>query len=100
MESKDEHINAIKELPGIGEANLKKLISSGFNSLESIVFTSARTIQAESGLGEKTTKKSLKEIEKIKIPIKEVAKEFSNKDDGTIFYRMVRNGTSYAANKR
>ena len=80
MESKDEHINAIKELPGIGEANLKKLISTGFNSLESIAFTPARIIQEESGLGEKTTKKIIKAaMEKLDIGIKTAEEELEKR---------------------
>ncbi|MHA1292544.1 MAG: DNA repair and recombination protein RadA [Promethearchaeota archaeon] len=56
----EECVQAVKNLPGVGEATLKKLISSGFNSLESIAFTPPSIIQEESGLGEKTTAKLIK----------------------------------------
>ncbi len=55
-----ECINAVKELPGVGEATLNKLIKAGFSSLESIAFTPPKIIQSESGLGEKTTEKLIK----------------------------------------
>jgi len=50
-----ESVNAVKKLPGVGEATLNKLIKAGFSSLESIAFTPPSIIQDESGLGEKTT---------------------------------------------
>ena len=53
-------INAVKKLPGVGEATLNKLIKAGFSSLESIAFTPPKIIQQESGLGEKTTEKLIK----------------------------------------
>ena len=53
-------INAVKKLPGVGEATLNKLIKAGFSSLESIAFTPPKIIQEESGLGEKTTEKLIK----------------------------------------
>ena len=55
-----ECINAVKKLPGVGEATLNKLIKAGFSSLESIAFTPPKIIQDESGLGEKTTAKLVK----------------------------------------
>ena len=55
-----ECINAVKKLPGVGEATLNKLIKAGFSSLESIAFTPPKIIQDESGLGEKTTAKLIK----------------------------------------
>ncbi len=55
-----ESINAVKKLPGVGEATLNKLIKAGFSSLESIAFTPPSIIQDESGLGEKTTTKLIK----------------------------------------
>ncbi len=56
----EESVNAVKKLPGVGEATLRKLIKAGFNSLESIAYTPPRIIQEESGLGEKTTIKLIK----------------------------------------
>ena len=53
-------IDAVKKLPGVGEATLKKLIKAGFNSLESIAYTPPSIIQEESGLGDKTTAKLIK----------------------------------------
>jgi len=53
-------VDAVKKLPGVGEATLKKLINAGFNSLESIAYTPPKIIQEESGLGEKTTTKLIK----------------------------------------
>ncbi|MFX1420127.1 MAG: DNA repair and recombination protein RadA [Promethearchaeota archaeon] len=59
-ESIQECINAVKKLPGVGEATLNKLIKAGFSSLESIAFTPPSIIQEASGLGEKTTSKLIK----------------------------------------
>ena len=59
-ESIQECIDAVKKLPGVGEATLNKLIKAGFSSLESIAFTPPNIIQNESGLGEKTTAKLVK----------------------------------------
>jgi DNA repair protein RadA len=53
-------IEAVKNLPGVGEATLNKLIKAGFNSLESIAYTPPRIIKDESGLGDKTTEKLIK----------------------------------------
>jgi len=53
-------VDAVKKLPGVGEATLKKLIKAGFSSLESIAYTPPSIIQAESGLGDKTTAKLIK----------------------------------------
>ncbi len=53
-------VEAIKKLPGVGEATLKKLIKAGFSSLESIAYTPPKIIQNESGLGDKTTAKLVK----------------------------------------
>ncbi|MFW9952011.1 MAG: DNA repair and recombination protein RadA [Candidatus Thorarchaeota archaeon] len=56
----NESVEAVKKLPGVGEATLKKLIKSGFNSLESIAYTPPSIIQEGSGLGEKTIQKLIK----------------------------------------
>jgi DNA repair protein RadA len=53
-------VDAVKKLPGVGEATLKKLIKAGFSSLESIAYTPPSIIQEESGLGDKTTAKLVK----------------------------------------
>ena len=53
-------VDAVKKLPGVGEATLKKLIKAGFSSLESIAYTPPTIIQKESGLGDKTTAKLVK----------------------------------------
>ena len=53
-------VDAVKKLPGVGEATLKKLIKAGFGSLESIAYTPPSIIQKESGLGDKTTAKLVK----------------------------------------
>ncbi len=58
--SVEECINAVKSLPGVGEATLNKLIKAGFNSLESIAYTPPTIIKDESGLGDKTTAKLIK----------------------------------------
>lgn len=64
-------VEAVKNLPGVGEATLNKLIKAGFNSLESIAFTPPSIIQEESGLGEKTTTKLIKvSMEKLNIGFK------------------------------
>jgi DNA repair protein RadA len=64
-------IDAVKKLPGVGEATLKKLIKAGFNSLESIAYTPPSIIQEESGLGDKTTAKLIKTcMEKLDIGFK------------------------------
>ncbi len=66
-----ESINAVKKLPGVGEATLNKLIKAGFSSLESIAFTPPKIIQNESGLGDKTTSKLIKaSMEKLNIGFK------------------------------
>lgn len=53
-------VEAVKNLPGVGEATLNKLIKAGFNSLESIAYTPPQIIKDESGLGDKTTEKLVK----------------------------------------
>ncbi|MFX0083988.1 MAG: DNA repair and recombination protein RadA [Candidatus Hodarchaeota archaeon] len=53
-------VDAVKKLPGVGEATLNKLIKAGFNSLESIAYTPPSIIKEESGLGDKTTEKLIK----------------------------------------
>ena len=53
-------VDAVKKLPGVGEATLKKLIKAGFSSLEAIAYTPPKIIQNESGLGDKTTAKLIK----------------------------------------
>ena len=70
-ETLQECINAVKKLPGVGEATLNKLIKAGFSSLESIAFTPPKIIQEASGLGEKTTEKLIKSsMEKLNIGFK------------------------------
>ena len=59
-EEMDTGKEAVKKLPGVGEATLNKLIKAGFSSLQSIAFTPPKIIQDESGLGEKTTAKLIK----------------------------------------
>ena len=61
----DECIKQVKNLPGVGDATLKKLIKAGFTSLESIAFTPPSIIQEDSGLGEKTTATLVKASMKI-----------------------------------
>lgn len=56
----EDSVKAVKNLPGVGEATLNKLIKAGFNSLESIAYTPPRIIKDESGLGDKTTEKLIK----------------------------------------
>ncbi|MFX1363385.1 MAG: DNA repair and recombination protein RadA [Promethearchaeota archaeon] len=70
-DSLQDCINAVKKLPGVGEATLNKLIKAGFSSLESIAFTPPSIIQDSSGLGEKTTSKLIKaSMEKLNIGFK------------------------------
>ncbi|MFX1499680.1 MAG: DNA repair and recombination protein RadA [Promethearchaeota archaeon] len=70
-DSMQECIDAVKKLPGVGEATLNKLIKAGFSSLESIAFTPPSIIQDSSGLGEKTTSKLIKaSMEKLNIGFK------------------------------
>ncbi|MFX0059162.1 MAG: DNA repair and recombination protein RadA [Candidatus Hodarchaeota archaeon] len=59
-DEKNTSMDAVKKLPGVGEATLKKLVKAGFNSLEAIAYTPPSIIQNESGLGEKTTTKLIK----------------------------------------
>ena len=67
----NECVDAVKKLPGVGEATLKKLIKAGFSSLESIAYTPPSIIQEESGLGDKTTAKLIKaSMEKLDIGFK------------------------------
>jgi DNA repair protein RadA len=69
--STNECVEAVKKLPGVGEATLKKLIKSGFNSLESIAYTPPSIIQEQSGLGEKTIQKLIKSsMDKLNIGFK------------------------------
>ncbi|MHA1487059.1 MAG: DNA repair and recombination protein RadA [Promethearchaeota archaeon] len=64
-------VDAVKKLPGVGEATLKKLIKAGFSSLESIAYTPPTIIQKESGLGDKTTAKLVKaSMDKLNIGFK------------------------------
>ncbi|MBD3212133.1 MAG: DNA repair and recombination protein RadA [Candidatus Lokiarchaeota archaeon] len=60
----EECIEQVKDLSGVGEATLRKLIKAGFNSLESIAYTPPSIIQEDSGLGEKTTAKLIKQAMK------------------------------------
>lgn len=57
-------IEQVKDLTGVGDATLRKLIKAGFNSLESIAYTPPSIIQEDSGLGEKTTAKLIKQAMK------------------------------------
>ena len=50
----EKSISAVKKLPGVGEATLKKLINAGFSSLEAIAFTPPRILMDETGIGDKT----------------------------------------------
>ncbi|MHA1472621.1 MAG: DNA repair and recombination protein RadA [Promethearchaeota archaeon] len=66
-----DSVEAVKKLPGVGEATLKKLIKAGFGSLESIAYTPPSIIQKESGLGDKTTAKLVKaSMDKLNIGFK------------------------------
>ncbi|MHA1688977.1 MAG: helix-hairpin-helix domain-containing protein, partial [Promethearchaeota archaeon] len=56
----EECLDAIKKLPGVGEATFRKLKKAGFKSLESLAFTPPSIIQEESGLGEKTVASLIK----------------------------------------
>ncbi len=56
----EECIEQVRGLPGVGDATLRKLIKSGFTSLESIAFTPPSIIREDSGLGEKTIAKLIK----------------------------------------
>jgi DNA repair protein RadA len=56
----EECIEEVKNLPGVGDATLRKLVKAGFNSLESIAYTPPSIIQEDSGIGEKTTAKLIK----------------------------------------
>ena len=58
--SENNCVDAVKKLPGVGEATLNKLIKAGFNSLESIAYTPPSIIKEESGLGDKTAEKLIK----------------------------------------
>ena len=67
----DECVEAVKSLPGVGQATLSKLIKAGFNSLEAIAYTPPKIIQEDSGLGEKSTAKLIKaSMEKLGIGFK------------------------------
>ena len=66
-----EGVDAVKGLPGVGEATLKKLIKAGFASLESIAYTPPSIIREASGLGDKTTAKLIKSsMQKLNIGFK------------------------------
>ena len=66
-----EGVDAVKGLPGVGEATLKKLIKAGFGSLESIAYTPPSIIREASGLGDKTTAKLIKSsMQKLNIGFK------------------------------
>lgn len=56
----NECADQIKNLPGVGEATLKKLVKAGFGSLEALAYTPPQIVQDASGLGEKTTAKLIK----------------------------------------
>ena len=53
-------IEAVRNLPGVGESTLQKLIKAGFSNLKAIAFAPPRTIEEESGLGSRTTAKLIK----------------------------------------
>ncbi|MBD3195003.1 MAG: DNA repair and recombination protein RadA [Candidatus Lokiarchaeota archaeon] len=61
----EECIEEVRNLNGVGDATLRKLIKAGFTSLESIAFTPPSIIQEDSGLGEKTTAKLIKQSMKL-----------------------------------
>ncbi len=56
----EECLEAVKNLPGVGDATFRKLKKAGFKSLESLAFTPPTIIQQESGLGEKTVASLIK----------------------------------------
>ena len=60
INDKDDGIKAVKNLPGVGDATLSKLIKAGFNSLEAIAYTPPKIIQDDTGIGDKTTAKLVK----------------------------------------
>ncbi len=60
----EECIEQVKDLSGVGDATLRKLIKAGFNSLEAIAYTPPSIIKEDSGLGDKTTEKLIKQAMK------------------------------------
>lgn len=59
-EEKPEKTKSITDLPGIGPASAEKLISAGYDSLESIAVASPMELVAVAGLGEGTAIKAIK----------------------------------------
>jgi len=51
----------IMTIEGVGKATATKLVKAGFSSFESIAMTPPKIIQEESGLGEKTAEKIIKD---------------------------------------
>ena len=70
-EGKESNLNktySLKELPGVGDATLKKLREAGITSIRSLAMIPKKTLMDDAGIGEKTAEKIIKlaqDIEKM-----------------------------------
>ena len=70
-EDKDSNLNktyTLKDLPGVGDATLKKLREAGITSIRSLAMIPKKTLMDDAGIGEKTAEKIIKlaqDIEKM-----------------------------------
>ena len=67
-EEKDASSYTLKDIPGVGEATIKKLMDSGITSIRILALYPIHKLMDDAGLGEKTTQKLIKmaqDIEKL-----------------------------------
>ena len=70
-EDKESNLNktySLKDLPGVGEATLKKLKDAGISSIRSLAMIPKQTLMNDAGIGDKTAEKIIKlarDIEKM-----------------------------------
>ena len=70
-EGKESNLNktySLKDLPGVGDATLKKLREAGITSIRSLAMIPKKTLMDDAGIGEKTAEKIIKlaqDIEKM-----------------------------------
>ncbi|MFW9901512.1 MAG: DNA repair and recombination protein RadA [Candidatus Thorarchaeota archaeon] len=64
-ESKSDHSFSLKDLPGVGEATVKKLIEAGILSIRTLAMYPLRKLMDEAGIGEKTALKIIKAAQDI-----------------------------------
>jgi len=64
-ESKSDHSFSLKDLPGVGETTVKKLMEAGILSIRSLAMYPLKKLMDEAGIGEKTALKIIKAAQDI-----------------------------------